>query len=266
MWEQIARDFVDMIGSVALQTCNNIGHFGLFVLNAIRTLFSTKLKIKKVFYHMNYVGVNSLSVVLLTGGAVGAVLAIESYRGLQQFGAQQFIGPLVFLSMTREFGPVLGAIMVTGRAGSAMAAELGSMRITEQIDALQTLCINTHQYLVVPRILAATIIVPFLSLFCTAFGIITGYLMAVYVLGVNAEMYVTAIKEVAKIDDIFQGIFKAMIFGFLLSVISCYKGFYTRGGAKGVGISTTQAVVYSNVTIFMADYIISCMIKLFSTS
>lgn len=257
---------VDAVGLWAMDACDSFGSLGLFVIESVRTFFNTKLKVKKVLYHMNYIGVNSLSVVLLTGGAVGAVLAIESYRGLHQFGAQQFIGPLVFLSMTREFGPVLSAIMVTGRAGSAMAAELGSMRITEQIDALQTLCINTQQYLIVPRIVATTVIMPFLSLFCTACGVLTGYFMAVYVLKVNAEMYISAIKEIANIRDIMQGVCKAIIFGFLLSIISCYKGFFTRGGAKGVGISTTQAVVFSNVTIFMADYIISCIIKLFSTT
>jgi phospholipid/cholesterol/gamma-HCH transport system permease protein len=266
MWEEIVQSFLDFVGNFAMQTCDNVGHLGVFVLDACRTFFNTKLKIKKVFFHINYVGVNSLSVVLLTGGAVGAVLAIESYRGLAQFGTQTFIGPLVFLSMTREFGPVLTAIMVTGRAGSAMAAELGSMRITEQIDALQTLCINIQQYLIVPRIVATTLILPFLSMFCTACGILTGYIMAVYVLKVNAEMYITAIKQIATIRDLMQGIVKAIIFGFLLSVISCYKGYFTHGGAKGVGISTTEAVVYSNVTIFMADYVISCIIKLFSST
>lgn len=263
---QFIEGMLERFGAWAMRTCDAFGDLGLFVGAALHALFKTKLKIKKVFYHMNYIGVNSLSVVLLTGGAVGAVLAIESHRGLHQFGTEQFIGPLVFLSMTREFGPVLSAIMVTGRAGSAMAAELGSMRITEQIDALQTLCINIQQYLIVPRILATTFIMPFLSLFCTACGIVTGYFMAIYVLKVNSEVYITAIKSIATVRDLMQGIFKAFVFGFLLSIISCYKGFFTRGGAKGVGISTTQAVVYANVTIFMADYMISCMIKMFSTT
>ncbi len=254
--------FFAIVGQLFIRACKRLGTFGLFAGESLVVLCTYPLKLRKVVYQMNHIGVNSLGVVLLTGGAAGAVLALESHRGLQQFGAQHFIGPLVFLSMTREFGPVLSAIMVAGRAGSAMTAEIGTMRITEQLDALKTLCINVYHYLIVPRIIATTLVLPLLSLFCSLCGVTTGYFMAVGVLHVNSDMYLTAIREVAIMKDITQGIIKAVIFGFLLSIISCYKGFTTSGGAKGVGISTTQAVVYANVTIFLADYILSSLLKI----
>lgn len=248
---------LDAVGSKVISSCEGAGRIVLFTYKALRTLLTTRLKTKKVFRQMNHIGVNSLSVVLLTGGAIGAILAFESYVGLHKFGAERFIGTLVFLSMAREFGPVISAIMVTGRAGSAMTAEIGTMRITEQLDALQTLCIDVNQYLIVPRLVATTLIMPFLSIFCTLCGAISGYIIAVYVLGVNAEMYMEAVREYAELADLTKGLWKAGVFGFLLSLISCYKGFLTHGGAKGVGIATTQSVVYANVTIFMADYILS---------
>lgn len=208
---------------------------------------------------MNYIGVNSAGVVVLIGITVGAALALQSYIGLERFGATQFIGPIVFIGMTREFGPVFTAIMVIGRAGSAMTSEIGTMRITEQIDALQTLCIDTKQYLIVPRLVAGTFILPFLSIFCTMFGIAAGYVVAVYVLGINPEIYYQTIIENVELSDITNGLIKATVFGFLLTIITTYKGFYAQGGARGVGIAITQSVVYSILTIVVADYILTAL-------
>jgi len=250
----------DTIGKIALKQCNNLGNLGLFLCEALATLLSSKLRIKKIFYHMNYIGVNSIGVVFLVGATVGAALALQSHIGLARFGATQFIGPIVFLGMAREFGPVFAAIMVIGRAGSAITAEIGTMRITEQIDALQTLCINPHQYLVVPRIIAGVIILPFLAVFCTLFGTMAGYYASVHVLGVNPEVYMQAIIENAELSDITSGLIKAIVFGFLITVITTYKGFTTRGGAKGVGIAITQSVVYSILTVVVADYILTSLL------
>ena len=208
---------------------------------------------------MHFIGINSLSVVSLIGITGGAVLAIQSYIGLHRFGAEQFIGPVIFLSMVREFGPVFTAIMVIGRAGSAITAEIGTMRITEQIDALQTLNINTQQYLIVPRIIAGTITLPFLSIWCSVFGILAGYVTSVFILNINAETYMESIRSSAELSDILNGLMKALVFGFLLSLISTYKGFTTKGGAKGVGMATTQSVVFANVTIFVANYILTSL-------
>jgi len=250
---------IDRIGLAVINGCSRLGDFGLFGWDAIVTLFTTRLKVKKVFFQMSYIGIGSVGIVFLVGVAIGAVLALQSYIGLERFGSTQFIGPIVFLSMTREFGPVFTALMVIGRAGSAMTAELGSMRISEQIDALQTLCIDPVQYLVVPRVLASTIIVPFLSIFCSFFGIVAGYVTAVYMLNINAETYMEAIRSHAEMSDITNGLIKAVIFGFLLSLIATYKGYITRGGAKGLGIATTQSVVFANVTIILADYVLTSL-------
>ncbi len=252
-------DILNHIGKISLNTCTKVGNVGIFFYESIITLLTTKPKFKKIIYQMSFIGVSSLGVIALIGVAVGGILAIQSYTGLHRFGAERFIGPIVYLSMTREFGPVLTAIMVVGRAGSAMTAEIGTMRITEQIDALQTLCINVKQYLIVPRIVATTIILPFLSIFCTLCGILAGYFMSVYALGISSEMYMDAIRENVILSDITNGLTKSIFFGILLSLISTYKGYITSGGAKGVGIATTQAVVIANVTIFVADYILTSL-------
>jgi phospholipid/cholesterol/gamma-HCH transport system permease protein len=208
---------------------------------------------------MHFIGVSSLSVVALIGVTGGAVLALQSYIGLHRFGAEQFIGPVIFLSMAREFGPVFTAIMVIGRAGSAITAEIGTMRITEQIDALQTLCIDTRQFLIVPRVIAGTIIMPFLSIWCTLFGVLAGYITSVFILNINAEVYMESIRANAQLSDITSGLAKAAVFGFLLTLISTFKGFNTRGGAKGVGQATTESVVSANVTVFIANYILTSL-------
>ena len=251
--------FVQFVGTKTLEWCDSLGALGYYLYQSFKALCTTRLKIKKVLYHMNYIGVGSLGIVALVGITVGAVIALQSYIGLQRFGADHFIGPIIFLSMAREFGPVFTAIMVIGRAGSAITAELGTMRITEQIDALQTLCINTHQYLIVPRIIASTLIVPFLSAFCTFFGIISGYFMAVYMLNVNAEAYMEQVIANVEFSDISNGLIKAVVFGFLLAVISTYKGYYASGGARGVGIAITKSVVSAILTIVIADYVLTSL-------
>lgn len=251
---------IESIGKVTIKSCNSIGNLGLFLHEAIIAFFTTKLRVNKLFYHMNYIGVSSVGVVFLVGITVGAALSLQSYIGLERFGATQFIGPIVFLAMAREFGPVFAAIMVIGRAGSAITAEIGTMRITEQVDALQTLCINVHQYLIVPRIVAGILILPFLSIFCTLFGVMAGYYTAVHVLGINPEVYMQAIIENVELSDITSGLIKAVVFGFLITVISTYKGFITRGGAKGVGLAITQSVVYSILTVVVADYILTSLL------
>ena len=187
-------ELIDALGSYGINVCNQCGVFVLFLINTLTTLCTTKLKVKKLLVQMQHIGVDSLIIVILTGSFAGAVLAFQSYIGFKRFGAEEFIGPVVALSMARELGPVLTGLMVTGRAGSAIAAEIGAMSISEQIDALITLCINPWQYLIVPRVLASTIILPFLSLFTTLFGITGGYLIATRVLELNGEQYLFGIR------------------------------------------------------------------------
>lgn len=251
--------FATFIGEIVLEFCTWIGTIAFFLYHSIVTLCTTQLKITKTFDQALHIGINSLPVIIITGASVGGVLAYQSHIGLHRFGGEHFIGPIVFIAMVREFGPILTGIMVTGRAGSAITAELGSMRISEQIDALKTLCINPFQYLIVPRIVASTCILPFLSLFCSLCGIVAGYLVATKFLGVNSELYLKTIRENVKFEDISNGLIKATLFGFLLSWIATFKGYYTSGGSKGVGITTTESVVYSSVAIFITDYIMAAL-------
>ncbi len=209
---------------------------------------------------MQRIGVDSTPVILLTGTSTGMVLALQTYTGFHRFGAEEYLGPVIALSMTRELGPVLSGLMVTGRAGSAIAAEIGTMEITEQIDALKTLGINPYQYLVVPRLVAGALILPFLSLFCTFFGIAGGYIIAVYALDMNPEQYIHGIREYVELQDITGGLKKACVFGLILTWIGTYKGYTTSGGARGVGISTTQSVVLGSIMILIANYFLTALL------
>ena len=169
----------DSIGSSVLSLCNEVGNSVIFLAESTMIMFTTRLKLQKLFAQMEHIGVNSISIVILTGTFAGAVLALQTYTGFKRFGAEEYLGPVVALTMTRELGPVMAALMVTGRAGSSITAELATMRITEQIDALKTLCINSYQYLIVPRMLASLIMMPLLALFAIFFGIVGGYAIAV---------------------------------------------------------------------------------------
>jgi len=237
------------------------GVFALFVFGLLRSFVTQGVNRTKLIAALNYIGVNSLLVIMITGGSVGSVLALQTHLGLMRFGTFEFIGPVVFLGMVREFGPVLSAIMVAGRAGSAMTAEIGTMQITEQIDALKTLGINVKQYLLVPRILATTIAMPLISLFCSLCGIVAGYIVAVGMLKVNHELYITSIQNSVVMNDIFHGLIKATVFGFLVGSIATFKGYQTHGGAKDVGNSTTQSVVISSLATLVADYILTSISK-----
>ena len=252
--------FFNYVGNTVIQFFSLVGSFTIFVLNVIKTCFSTKLKFGKFFVQSERIGVNSFFITIITGGFAGAVLALQSYKGFQKFGGEEFIGSVVALSMIRELGPVLTGLMVAGRSGSAIAAELGSMRISEQIDALKTLCIDTYQYLVVPRILAGTLILPFLALFAMMFGILGGYLVFTKILGLNGEEYSSGIKEFVEIWDVIGGLIKSAVFGFLLTAIGAYKGYKTKGGARGLGIATTQSVVSGSILIIISNYFLAMIL------
>lgn len=249
-----------IVGEETVGLFNTLGAFFLFFLNIIKVFFSSRLRFHKTFEQMKMIGVDSLAIVVLTGASSGAVLALQSYFGFKRFGAEGFIGPVVALSLTRELGPVLTGLMVTGRAGSAIAAEIGTMKITEQLDALKTLGIDVNQYLMVPRVLAGIIILPFLTLFCMIFGIMGGYLIAVRTLHLNGQQYMDGIRTYLEYSDITGGLIKASCFGLILTWVSCYKGYQTAGGAKGVGASTTESVVVSSILILIADYFLTAIL------
>lgn len=252
---------VQALGHFVLHVCARLGAFSIFFMHATQTLFTTRLKVHKLFAQMNRIGVESFNIIVLTGSFAGMVFALQSYIGFQRVGGEQFIGAVVALGMIRELGPVLTGLMVTGRAGSAIAAEIGTMSITEQIDALTTLRINPFQYLIVPRILGSTIILPFLTCFSMIFGIIGGYLICVHVLELSPEDYISSIKNYVELDDILGGLKKAAAFGLILSWVGSYKGYNTTGGARGVGISTTQAVVVSSILILISNYFLTKLLE-----
>jgi len=206
---------------------------------------------------MEFVGIKSILVIVLTGIFAGMVVALGSYTGFKRFGGESLLGATVALAMARELGPVMTALMVTARAGSAMAAELGTMRVTEQIDALATMAVNPIQYLIVPRVLAGIFMVPVLTIVCASIGILGGYFVSVGLLGLNPGIYMANTVEYMEFLDIVKGLSKGFFFGFILSLISCYKGFYARGGAEGVGKATTEAVVFSSVAILIGNYILT---------
>lgn len=249
--------FLAWFGCRAIKVCDDLGKFGLFSIQVIQTFFTRGCSFSSLVFQIAHIGVYSRGVVMLTGGAIGAILAHHGYAALHRYGTDKFLGPLVYLSMMREFGSVVSAIMVTARAGSAMTAEIGSMSISEQIDALTTLSIDPIRYVVVPRVIGTAFILPFLSIICVFMGVSAGYVVAIHVLGVNAEMYIEAVKAQIILSDITKGLFKAGVFGLLISLICSYMGMGTRGGARGVGLATTQAVVFSCVTIFLSDYVLT---------
>jgi phospholipid/cholesterol/gamma-HCH transport system permease protein len=253
--------FIDYIGQSVLYFAYIVGRFFIFFSKAVQTLFMTRLKVSKLFFQCNRIGVESLNIVTLTGIFTGMVFALQSYIGFQRVGGEQFIGAVVALGMIRELGPVLTGLMVTGRAGSAITAEIGTMRITEQIDALTTLRINTFQYLVVPRILSGIFILPCLTLFSMIFGIAGGYVVCVYVLGLSSQDYTDSIRNFVELSDIRSGLIKSSFFGLILTWVGTYKGFYTDGGARGVGISTTQSVVAASIMILMANYFLTKILE-----
>ena len=241
------------------KTLKELGSIGAMFVETVYQTFRKPFKLNYIFKQMEFIGVNSSVIVIITGVFTGMVLALQSYHGFRKFGGEGFVGATVALSMTRELGPVLTALMVTGRAGSAMAAELGTMRVTEQIDALTVMALNPVKYLVVPRVVAAFIMLPILTIISDFVGILGGYIVGVKLLGVNEGAFINKIIKHVELEDIYNGLIKAACFGIILSLVSCYKGFYTSGGAEGVGRSTTDAVVISSVSILISDYVLTSL-------
>lgn len=212
---------------------------------------------RELFRQMVKVGVNSLPVVLLTAMFTGMVLALQTFSVLRRFNAESFVGSLVALSMVRELSSVLCGLIVAGRAGSAMGAELGTMRVTEQIDALEVMATDPVHYLVVPRVWAGTVMLPLLVVLGNGVGILGGYVVAVILMGSNPVSYMDNTFQFMDLNDLFSGLIKAAVFGFLLAAIGCQQGFYTTGGAEGVGRSTTAAVVVASISILISDFFLT---------
>jgi phospholipid/cholesterol/gamma-HCH transport system permease protein len=206
---------------------------------------------------MDFIGVQSIFIVALTGTFSGMVLALQTTYALRAFSAEGRVGGIVAVSLTRELAPVFAAIMVTARAGSSIAAELGNMRVTEQIDAITTMGVSPVQYLLAPRLLACVLMVPLLCTLYMSVGMAGAYLVSVIWLGGDPGVFAQSVKDLAVPKDLSMGIIKAAVFGFLISAISCRHGFFAKGGAKGVGIATTRAVVETCVAILIVNYFLT---------
>jgi phospholipid/cholesterol/gamma-HCH transport system permease protein len=248
---------LNALGSSTLRLYRNAKRFILFLFHACYTCMSHPFKKQIFLEQIEHIGINSINIVVLTGTFTGMVFALQSYDGFSRIGGEQFIGSVVALAVARELGPVLTGLMVTGRICSAIAAELGTMRISEQIDALTTLRINPFSYLIVPRICAGTLILPCLTIFSTICGVIGGYLVVSIILGLNSDQYLANIVQFCTFFDIVGGIIKAGFFGLILTWVGCYKGYYTHGGAEGVGRATTEAVVLSSTLILITNYFLT---------
>jgi phospholipid/cholesterol/gamma-HCH transport system permease protein len=251
--------FFEYIGSTAILLVEEIGSLAMFCYRFLFWLVRPPFFFSQLFKQMDFIGLRSVTVVLLTGAFTGMVSALQSHHGFSLFGAESLVGSTTALGLLRELGPVLASLMVTARAGSAMTAELGTMRVTEQIDALTVMGVNPFQYLVTPRILATIVMMPLLTLLFDSIGIAGAYLVGVEFLGIDSGVFMARIVDYVDYEDLFTGLAKAGCFGLILSVVGCYKGFGTSGGAEGVGKSTTNSVVISSVSILIADYFLTAI-------
>ena len=243
--------FVGQIGRSTIQQLADMGRMFLFLLSAFAWAVRPPQRLRLIIFHIRSIGVESLSVVLLSGVFTGMVMGLQGYYSLRKFNAESFLGSAVALGLLRELGPVLSAFMVTGRTGSAMAAEIASMKVTEQIDALYSMAINPVQYLVSPRIIAGLISMPLLTAIFDVVGIYGAYLVGVGLLGVSSGSYFAGMESSVMFHDVWSGLLKSVSFGLIISWVCCYKGFEAPPRATGVGQATTESVVLCFVLILV---------------
>jgi phospholipid/cholesterol/gamma-HCH transport system permease protein len=245
------------IGRTMLAFMTATGRLSMFTAISLSHCFRPPLYPRLILRQMVEIGFYSLPVVGLTAIFTGMVLALQSYTGFARFSAESAIPNVVIVSITRELGPVLAGLMVAGRVGAAMAAEIGTMRVTEQIDALDTLATNPFKYLVAPRLIAGVTMLPILVLVADTIGVFGGYLVSTAKLGFNPSTYIQNTIDFMEFQDVFSGVVKAAVFGFLITLMGCYNGYTSKGGAQGVGMATTNAVVSASILILSTNYLIT---------
>lgn len=253
-------DTVARVGEASLAPLREIGRMGIFLATTIVTAFIPPLKVGRLIKRIQFIGFQSLVVILLTGLFTGMVLGYQGYNTLHRVGSTAFVGPMVAFSLLRELGPVISALMVTARAGSAITAEIGIMRIDEEIDALELMGLNPHRYLIVPVMLAAVFCMPFLTALFNVIGIVGGYLVSVRLLGVSSGTYMGEMVDYLQMSDVMGSVYKSLAFGGIIAWVCCHKGYHTGFGAEGVSRSTTQAVVLSSVLILVSDYFLTSVL------
>jgi phospholipid/cholesterol/gamma-HCH transport system permease protein len=252
---------VEAIGKGVIESIRSLGALVVLFIDVVRWAIRPPYRLGNLLAQLDFVGAGSTFIVCLTGLFSGMVFAQQSARAFELFDAESLVGPTVALTLTRELAPVFSALMVTMRAGSAMATELGTMRVTEQVDALETMAVNPVQYLLVPRVLAGLIMVPLLAMVFNASGMTGAYFIAVVVKGISAGTFIARTRQWLDPMDISEGLVKAATFGLSVVLIACSKGFNASGGAKGVGRATTEAMVASALSIFVLDYFVGVLFQ-----
>ncbi|NOZ91302.1 MAG: ABC transporter permease [Epsilonproteobacteria bacterium] len=242
-----------------MKSMERFGAFIMFQLHLIPLSLKRPWRIKQIFEQLDVIGVGTIAVIFLTALFTGMVEAVQLYQGFSKFGAETFMGYTIFISITRELGPVFASLMVISRAISSMAAELGTMRVTEQIDAIETLAVDSKKYLLIPRVIATMFSLPMLVIFFDFISNLSAFLISWLMLDLNPVGYIDTIKQLLSFSDIGTGLIKGLVFGYFIGAIGSYVGYYTSGGAKGVGIATTKAVVLASITIFIANYFLSAI-------
>lgn len=245
------------IGAAFIGFLTAAGRLTMFALSGVMHCFRPPIYPRLIGRQMIDIGYYSLPVVGMTTLFAGMVLALQSYTGFARFSAEGAIPSVVVLSITRELSPVLAGLMIAGRIGAAMAAELGTMRVTEQVDALETLSTNPMKYLIAPRLLAGVTMLPLLVLVGDVMGVFGGFVVAVYKLGFNEQTFIINAWNFVQVQDVVLGVVKAAVFGFIVALMGCYHGYHSRGGAQGVGAATTNAVVSASILILIANYLIT---------
>lgn len=258
---------ISWIGSVIIKSSKGIveetGKVGLFFSESVRLIFEKPSRFAEIIRHMEFVGNQSIGIICLTGLFTGLALSFQIYLGFKMFNAVNMVGPVVALGITRELGPVLTGLIVAARAGGAMAARLGTMRVNEQIDALDVMGVNTKQYLIAPRIVAAFICMPLLAAVFDFVAMVGSWLLCVRLLQLDEAVFWQKIRDMIEVRHINEGLIKAGIFGISFALICTYRGFNTTGGAKGVGDATNQGVVQSMVSIIILDYFLTNLIRFY---
>jgi phospholipid/cholesterol/gamma-HCH transport system permease protein len=249
--------FLAAVGAAFLAFLAAAGRLAIFAARALLAGCTPPYYPRLILRQFVYMGYYSLPVVGLTALFTGMVLALQSHTGFARFNAEGAVATVVVLSVTRELGPVIAGLMVAGRVGAAMAAEIGTMRVTEQIDALTTLSTDPLRYLVLPRLLAGILTLPCLVVVADIIGVFGGFIVGVYKLDFNAVGYLTQTEQYLKTGDVVSGLVKAAVFGFIVALMGCYQGYYSRGGAQGVGQATTYAVVSASILILVTDYLMT---------
>lgn len=255
----IADSVLAPVGRVFLSFLAAVGRLSLFVWASVSGILRPPFYTKNLIKQLIEVGYYSLPVVGMTAIFTGAVLALQSYSGFSRFSAESSVAIVVVLSITRELGPVLAGLMVAGRIGAAYAAEIGTMRVTEQIDALTTLSTDPHKYLVLPRLIAGIVMLPVLVAIGDVIGVFGGYMVSIHELGFAPGPYIKSTWQFLEAKDVISGLIKASVFGFIVTLMGCYHGFHSKGGAQGVGAATTHAVVSASILILLSNYFLTAI-------